>query len=80
VTITVQILYLTVIGPFVGNVECSGDWASVWIDATTLEQVAVQLLVKVVNRIIESQQDNLWGVVNGHIAYRLQSHEQDEMN
>lgn len=65
VTGGIQILHLTVIGPFVGNIEGSGDWATVWIDAATLEQIAVQLFVQIVHGIVECEQHNLWNLFNG---------------
>ena len=60
--VSVKVLHLTVIGPFVRDVKCSGNWAAVRVDVSRFKQVAVKLLVQVVDGIIESQQDQL-----GHI-------------
>lgn len=69
VTVGVQVLHLTVIGPFVRHVEGGGDGASVGVDAATFEQILVKLLVKVVDGVVECQQDDLRHLFHGHIDF-----------
>lgn len=69
VTVGVQVLHLTVVGPFVRHVEGGGDGASVGVDASALEQVLVQLLVQVIHGVIERQQDDLRHLFHGHIDF-----------
>lgn len=57
---------MAVVCPFVGHVECGADRTSVGIDASLLKQVDVQLLVQVVDRVVERQQDNLGYLLDGH--------------
>lgn len=70
-TVGVKILHLTVIGPFVRNVEGGRNRTSIGIDASTLKKILVQLLVKVVNGIVESQKHNLWNSFDGHIGFMI---------
>lgn len=69
VTVGVQVLHLTVIGPFVRHVESGGDRASIGVDAAVLKQVLVQLLVQVIHGIVECQQDDLRHLFHGHIDF-----------
>lgn len=50
---TVQRLYLTVIGPFVTNIECSNKWTSVWISTTGIENLFIDLPIQIVYGVIE---------------------------
>jgi hypothetical protein len=70
-TVGVKILHLTVIGPFVRNVEGGRNGASIGIDASTLEEILVQLLVKVVDGIVEGQKNDLRHLFDGHIGFTI---------
>lgn len=70
----VQILHLTVIGPFVGHVEGRRDRATVGILPSILEQIRVKTFVQVVNRIVKGQQNNLrnfFGQILSCLVYRI---------
>lgn len=68
-TVGIKILHLAVISPFVGNIKRRGNGAAVWINASLLEEISVQLLVEVVDRIVEGQQNNLRHLFDGHIDF-----------
>lgn len=70
-TVSVQVLNLTVVSPFVGNVECSRDWTTVGIHTPTLEEIGVKLLIQVVDGIVESQQNDLRDLLNRHISFTV---------
>jgi hypothetical protein len=55
----IEVLHLAVIGPLVRHVEGRADGAAVGVVAALLEQVGVQALVEVVDRVIEGQEDDL---------------------
>lgn len=69
VTVGVQILHLTVIGPFVRHVEGGRNGATVGVDAAAFKQVLVKLLVQVVDRVVERQQDDLRHLFHRHIDF-----------
>lgn len=54
VTIRVQILDLTVVSPFVRNVECGGNGTAVRVDSAFFEKVHVQAFIQIVDRVVES--------------------------
>lgn len=58
-TTGIEILYLAVVGPLVGDVERGRDGTAVWIFSSFLEQVAVETLIQIVHRIVERQQNDL---------------------
>lgn len=68
VTFGVQILHLTVVGPLVRHVESGAQRATVRIDASLIEQIVVQLLVQIVDRIVEGEQHQLRDALHGQIA------------
>lgn len=68
VTVRVQVLDLTVVGPLVRDVEGGGDWATVRVDAVAFEQILVQLLVQIVYRVVEGQQHDLRYLLDRHVA------------
>lgn len=55
----VEILDLAVVGPLVGDVEGGRDGAAVRVFAPLLEQVGVEALVQVVDRVVERQEYDL---------------------
>lgn len=57
--IRVQVLDLTIIRPLVRHIEGGTDGTSVWIDSALIEQIRVQLLVQVIDRIVEGQEHYL---------------------
>jgi hypothetical protein len=52
-SVGVQVLNLTVVSPFVRHVEGGRDGASIGVDAAASEEILVQLLVQVIDRIVE---------------------------
>lgn len=65
----VQILHLTIVGPFVGHIESGAQRTTVGVDASFLEQIVVQLLVEIVDRVIEGEQHQLGHRLDGHVAF-----------
>lgn len=63
VTVGIKVLHLTVIGPFMRDVERRGDGTPIRVLSTPLKQVAVQLFVKIVNGVVERKQYDLWRLV-----------------
>lgn len=64
----IQVLHLTVICPFMRNVEGCGDRTAVGVGAALLEQVLVQSLVQVVDGVVEGEQHDLWDLLRGQIT------------
>ena len=60
VTGRVQILNLAVIRPLVRHVESRGNGTAIRIFPSVLEQVGVQALVQIIDRVIEGQHHYLW--------------------
>ena len=60
VTGRIQILNLAVIRPLVRHVESRGNGTAIRIFSSVLEQVGVQALVQIVERVIEGQHHYLW--------------------
>ena len=58
-TISVQVLDLAIVGPFVGDIEGRFDWALVGVSSTLGKEIFEELLVETVNGIIEGQQYKL---------------------
>ena len=52
-TISVQVLDLAIVGPFVGDIEGRFDWALVGVSSTLGKEIFEELLVETVNSIIE---------------------------
>lgn len=67
----IQILNLAVVRPFVGHIEGGAQRTPVWIDASFLEQIGVELLVEVVDGIIEGQQHQLGHGFDRHVAFMI---------
>lgn len=65
----VQILYLTIISPFVWHVKCGSDRTSVRVDTPFFEQVRVKDLIQIVYGVIKCQQNHLGYTFHGHISY-----------
>lgn len=55
VTIGIQVLDLTVVCPFVRDIECGGDGATVWVDSALFKQVVVQPFIEIIHRVVESE-------------------------
>ena len=70
VTVSIQILNLTVISPFVRYVKCGSDRATVRIQTTSFEKVAVQFFVQVVDCVVESEEDQLWRINRSQITWK----------
>lgn len=70
-TVWVQVLHLTVIGPLVRDVKSGGDWTTIGIDAVTLEEILVQLLVQIVHRVVEGQQHDLRHLLDRHVDWTV---------
>lgn len=68
--IGVQVLYLAVVGPLVRDVKRSGNRAAVRVEAAFFEEVAIQVLVEVVDGIVKRQQYNLRHGIDAQAAYR----------
>lgn len=64
----VEVLHLAVVRPLVGHVEGGTDGTAVGVDASLLEQVHVQLLVQVVDRVVEGEQHDLGHLLHGHVG------------
>ncbi len=73
VTGGVEALHLSVIGPLVRHVEGGLQRAAVRVLAARVEQVAVELLVEVVDRVVERQQHDLRCVARFQATYRLRA-------
>ena len=58
-TISVQVLDLAIVGPFVGDIEGRFDWALVGVSSTLGKEIFEELLVETINSIIEGQQYKL---------------------
>lgn len=67
----IQILDLTVIGPFVRNIKSGTDWASIWIDTATFEKVRVENFVEVIYGIVKSEENNLWNLLDGQVSLKV---------
>lgn len=67
----VQILHLTVVGPFVRHIECRGYRAAVRIAPMRTEDFLVNVLIYVVNRIVKGQQHDLRCLGAGQITFWL---------
>lgn len=67
-TRSVQVLDLAVIGPFMGHIERGRDGTTVRIDATFVEEILIEDLVKVIDGVIESQQHYLWYALHGQVS------------
>lgn len=65
---SVKILHLTVISPFVRDVKGGSDWAAVRVESASIEQVAVQVLVQIVDGIVKSQQYQLRDIFDPQAA------------
>ena len=61
---SVQILHLAVIGPLVRHVESGRNGAAVGIEVACFEEILVQILVEIIDRIVKGQQDHLWDVLD----------------
>lgn len=70
-SIWIQVLYLTVVGPLVRNVKRRWDWTSVGINASMFKQILIELLVQVIDRVVECQQNNLRYLLNRHVNFAI---------
>lgn len=61
--ISVQVLDLRVIGPFVGHVEGGRERAPVRVGTSFFEQIHVQLFIEIINRVVECEHYQLWYVL-----------------
>lgn len=59
VSFGVKILDLTVIGPFVRNVECGTNWTTIWIDTPFSKEICIKLFIQVIHGVVERQDYNL---------------------
>ena len=57
--VSVEVLNLAVIGPFVGHVEGGRYGAAVGIDTLLLEEILVEFFVQIIDRVVECQQHDL---------------------
>ena len=67
VAISVQVLHLGIVGPFVGDVEGSLHGASIGV-VSVLEEILIELLVEIIDGIIKGQEDKL-----GNLIWRISS-------
>lgn len=68
VTIRIQVLDLTVICPFVRDIEGGRNRATVRVDSALFKQVVVQPLIQIVHRVVESEQNDLWYLFHRQVA------------
>ena len=68
VAISVQVLYLAVIGPLVRDVKRGSNRTAIRVESSVLEQVFVKILVQIVDGIVERQQDQLRRVLHFQAA------------
>ena len=69
VAISVKILDLTIVRPFVGDVKSSGYWAAIWILSPSLKKIFVVHFIQIVDSIVECYQYHLWYFADGQISY-----------
>lgn len=77
VTSGVKILNLAVVGPFMRDVKGGSDRTTVRIETARFEQIAVQILVQVIDRVVKSQQDQLRYVFNAKTAWKNPTGQRD---
>lgn len=70
VSIGVKILHLTVISPFVRDVESGCYWAAIGVDASLLKKIHIQLLIQIIYRIIKGQEYDLGNAFSGQFAWQ----------
>ena len=58
-SVGVQTLHLTVVGPLVRHVEGGRDRTPVRVQPSRFEQVGVQIFVQIVDGVVERQQHDL---------------------
>ena len=58
-TLSVKILYLGVIGPFMTNIHGRQDGTPVGVDTTILKQVSVKLLIEIIYRVVKGEHNEL---------------------
>jgi len=58
-SVSSQILYLTIISPFMTDIESSSNGTPIRIFPSLLKQILVQVLVQIVHRIVKSEQNQL---------------------
>jgi len=62
VSVSVQILNLCVVCPFVRHIEGRLDWAAIRVEPSP-EEILIELLVQVVDSIVEGEEDKLRNLV-----------------
>lgn len=67
-SIGIEVLHLAVVRPLVGHVEGGTDGTTVGVNTPLLEQVAVELLVQVVDRVVEGEQHDLRHLFDWHVS------------
>ena len=62
VTISVEILDLSVVSPLVRHVECGFDWTTIGIVSVS-EEVFIELFVQIIDSIVEGEEDKLRNLI-----------------
>lgn len=71
VTVGVQVLHLTVIGPLVRDVKGGCNRTSIRVQPAIFEEILVQVLVEIVDGIVKGQQHQLRNVLALESAWRM---------
>lgn len=64
----VKCLHLTIIGPFVGNIECGFYRTSIRILAARIQQLFIQFPIQIIDTIVECEHHQLGNLFVGKIS------------
>lgn len=65
VAISIQILDLTVISPFVRDVKSGRYRAAIWVDSSPFEQLFIVHFIQIIHGVVERNKYYLWYFTDG---------------
>ena len=69
-TIGIEVLHLTVVGPFVRYVEGGRNGTAIGITSSFLEQIGIEAFVQIVDRVIKGEQNHLGNILGVVVTCR----------